>query len=480
MICGLLLGREGSSGFPGKNIYPVLGRPLVIYPMVSAISAPSVSRLYVSTDSRALKEIGRSVGAEIIDRPDYLASKSALGEDAFRHGYQVIRDSLKHEGAELELLVLLFANAPTVTPEIIESGISALRANAEYDSAVSVSCYNMWSPLRARKINEEGLLDPFVPFETFGDPRTLNCDRDSQGDVWFADMGVSIVRPRCFEDMDSGLLPQKWMGRKIFPLKQWGGFDVDEPWQIPSVEYWLQAHQVERLFKSRRVRWEQLYDSERTVLSLLEIDPSTSVLDLGSDPGGMGLVMQERFGVARFTANVANEGEAVTIRSVNPAANICVGDPLKLLEGASEKYDLITALGTDDKVTCFPEICRKAFEALAPGGTLVFSLRLTEGATVVDGDRSYQWVSTGTGGREKELYVLRNVDEVLRVLKCLKPRRIFAYGYSGRPSSAAVTPFKTVCFCVFAITREADGVERTNPDIELRLPKQFSQTEIGA
>ena len=30
MICALLLGREGSSGFPGKNVYPVLGRPLVM------------------------------------------------------------------------------------------------------------------------------------------------------------------------------------------------------------------------------------------------------------------------------------------------------------------------------------------------------------------------------------------------------------------------------------------------------------------
>jgi len=28
MIVALLLGRKGSIGFPGKNLYPVLGRPL--------------------------------------------------------------------------------------------------------------------------------------------------------------------------------------------------------------------------------------------------------------------------------------------------------------------------------------------------------------------------------------------------------------------------------------------------------------------
>ena len=109
---------------------------------------------------------------------------------------------------------------------------------------MTVSKYNMWSPLRARKIDENGLLMPFVPFETFGDPRNLNCDRDSQGDVWFADMGVSIVRPRCLENLEYGLLPQKWMGQKIYPLKQWGGLDVDYEWQIPQVEFWLKAHNI--------------------------------------------------------------------------------------------------------------------------------------------------------------------------------------------------------------------------------------------
>ena len=182
-----------------------------------------------------------SEGAEVIDRPAHLASPSALGEHAYVHGYEVIRERIGAT-ASIELMVLLFANAPTVTAETIDKGIQVLRQHPDYDSAVTVSCYNMWSPLRARRIGADGLLQPFVPFETFGDPRTLNCDRDSQGDVWFADMGVSIVRPRCLDDLDSGLLPQKWMGQRIYPIKQWGGLDVDYEWQLPQAEYWLNAH----------------------------------------------------------------------------------------------------------------------------------------------------------------------------------------------------------------------------------------------
>ena len=154
----------------------------------------------------------------------------------------MIRERLAAQQQDLELLVLLFANAATVTAELIDEGIERLRADPTLDSAVTVSCYNMWSPLRARKIGADGLLHPFVPFETFGDPSTMNCDRDSQGDVYFADMSLSIVRPRCLEDLRDGLLPQRWMGQRIYPLAQQGGCDVDFAWQIPGVEHWLRAH----------------------------------------------------------------------------------------------------------------------------------------------------------------------------------------------------------------------------------------------
>ena len=34
-------------------------------------------------------------------------------------------------------------------------------------------------------------------------------------------------------------------GRRIHPIRQWGGLDVDYEWQIPLVEYWLRAHGVD-------------------------------------------------------------------------------------------------------------------------------------------------------------------------------------------------------------------------------------------
>ncbi len=235
MISALLIGRKGSVGFPGKNTYPVLARPLAFYPMQAAKKARLVDRVFLSTDDEKLMDLGKRQGILIIKRPKYLCNKKALGEDAFIHGFMEI---VKRYG-EQELIVLLFCNSATVSSTMIDKGIKILRRNPSLDSVVSVSKYNMWSPLRARRIGKDGFLHPFIPFEVFGDPSKLNCDRDSQGNVYFADMGLSVVRPHCLENLGEGLLPQKWMGRKIYPLIQEAGCDVDYEYQIVQTEYWL-------------------------------------------------------------------------------------------------------------------------------------------------------------------------------------------------------------------------------------------------
>ena len=239
MIVALLIGREGSQGFPGKNIKPILGRPLMTYPILAAKSSKYVEEVYVSTDSEKIKEISRACGAKTIDRPAELASSKALGQDAFVHGYQVIRDELKKEGKEVEFIALMHCNAPTILASQIDEAVEILRNHPEYDSAVTAGKMNMYHPLRARKINNEGLLDYIVPLEAIGDPRTMSCDRDSAGNAYFADVALSLVRPRCLENVKAGLMPHQWMGQKIYPVMNEAGVDIDYEWQWGQMEWWL-------------------------------------------------------------------------------------------------------------------------------------------------------------------------------------------------------------------------------------------------
>ena len=97
MIIALLIGREGSLGFPGKNIYPVMGKALMEYPLIAATQAKTIDRVYISTDSEKIKEIGTQYGAKIINRPAELCNSAALGENAFIHGFQAIKRELEQE-----------------------------------------------------------------------------------------------------------------------------------------------------------------------------------------------------------------------------------------------------------------------------------------------------------------------------------------------------------------------------------------------
>ena len=239
MNIAIIIGRKNSKGFPGKNLFKIYGKPIAWYPISLAKKIPSIKKVYLSTDDPNLKQLAINNRIKTINRPKYLASDKALGEDAFLHAYNHIK---KIEKQKINLLILLFCNAVTINSKSINSGISFLNKNKKFDSAVTVSKYNMWSPIRARKLDKNGALVPFVDFEYFGNPKKLNCDRDSQGDVWFADMGCSIVRPSCLENIKNGLLPQKWMGRKIAPIYQECGFDIDYEWQIPMAKWWIKKY----------------------------------------------------------------------------------------------------------------------------------------------------------------------------------------------------------------------------------------------
>ena len=71
----------------------LLGTPLIV-----AKACTLIERVYISTDSTKLKEIASSMGCLLIDRPRELASKEALGEDAFVHGFNVIKNILYKDG----------------------------------------------------------------------------------------------------------------------------------------------------------------------------------------------------------------------------------------------------------------------------------------------------------------------------------------------------------------------------------------------
>lgn len=234
MYPALLIGRGGSRGLPRKNTSKVLDRPMMAYPLMAAANSTFIDEVYLSTDDAEIASIGRAHGTEIIDRPPELATSDALVEDVVVHGYQTM---VRRRGP-FGIFVLLLCNSATVTPGIIDKGVAMLEADSELDSALTVSRYNEYSPVRARRIDENGLIAPFVDVDSIAG---ASCDRDSQGDVYFCDGSVWVLRDRC-TDLSAGQLPFRWTGRRMAPLYQTGGLDIDNPDGAARTEWWLREN----------------------------------------------------------------------------------------------------------------------------------------------------------------------------------------------------------------------------------------------
>jgi hypothetical protein len=237
MIVGLLIGKDKSMGVPGKNVMQLLGRPMAEYGFQALTAAPSIESVFTSTDSTQIAEIGSRYGSAIISRPDYLCRSESLTEDVLTHALEAIEQTLDRE---IEILVLVFANQPAIDWRMIEEGIEILRNNTDLDSAFSVCEYNMFHPSRAKQINQDGFIEPFVPLDALGPVSSI---RDAMKPVYFCDFSVQVCRRRCIAQIDEGQPPIKWMGKKSHPIHKEYGFDIDARWQIVVAEHWLRQHE---------------------------------------------------------------------------------------------------------------------------------------------------------------------------------------------------------------------------------------------
>jgi len=237
MIVSILIGRKGSKGFAKKNIYKINNKSMAFYPMAAANRCSSVDKHYISTDDEILMEIGKQNNFEVIERPSFLSGDKILSDDVYIHAYDYIKQN--NVGRKIDIVVMLMCNAPVITGEKITEGINVLRKDKKYDSAITVSKYNMWSPVRAHLIGDDNLLHSFMDIKKLENFKDINCDRDSQGDIWFPDSGAFISRSHCFEQVNYDSPAHKLIGNKIYPIKQELGLDVDYKWQIPQVEEWI-------------------------------------------------------------------------------------------------------------------------------------------------------------------------------------------------------------------------------------------------
>ncbi len=119
--------RGGSQGLPGKNIRPMLGKPLIAWSIEQARACPEIGRVVVSTDSAQIAAAARAAGADVpFLRPAELAGPEVGKFQVWQHALEACG---AHYGEQYECYVDLDCTSPLRDAEDIRRAIAQFRVS---------------------------------------------------------------------------------------------------------------------------------------------------------------------------------------------------------------------------------------------------------------------------------------------------------------------------------------------------------------
>lgn len=128
-----IFARGGSKGLPGKNIMELGGFPLLAHGIRLAQAMDRVERVFVSTDDAQIADVATQFGADVIDRPQALATDTASEWMAWQHAIRYVRTL----GLNFDVFLSLPATSPLRNAQDVVNCLDALQD--EVDVVITVT-----------------------------------------------------------------------------------------------------------------------------------------------------------------------------------------------------------------------------------------------------------------------------------------------------------------------------------------------------
>jgi len=122
-IVAIIPARGGSTRLKKKNIYPVLGKPMIQYTIDACKKSSYDIEIWVSTDSQKIKKIALELNTNIHNRSKINANSESYKQAAIREAADFI---IKKKNIVPDIILSLQANSPTITNKEIDKCINAL------------------------------------------------------------------------------------------------------------------------------------------------------------------------------------------------------------------------------------------------------------------------------------------------------------------------------------------------------------------
>jgi len=158
-ILAIIPARGGSKGLPGKNIKEIDGKPLIAWTIEQGLESKYIDKLIVSTDDEGIAKISKKFGAEVpFLRPPKYAGDDSPSYEAILHALE----ELANNNEKFDYLCLLEPTSPLRKLNDIDNALLKLINSVEADSLISVGEVHMEHPGIVKKINENGLIVPYM------------------------------------------------------------------------------------------------------------------------------------------------------------------------------------------------------------------------------------------------------------------------------------------------------------------------------
>ena len=149
--------RGGSKRLPRKNVLPILGQPMLAYPIRAALQSELFDRVIVSTEDQEIKQAALDAGADVFQRPEALAEDSAKVVQVCKQ----VLDVMREQDDQPEFFCCIYATAVFITPEDIRNSFQLFSQEPKPDVVMGVSEFNL-HPVQALE-EKDGFLTPKWP-----------------------------------------------------------------------------------------------------------------------------------------------------------------------------------------------------------------------------------------------------------------------------------------------------------------------------
>lgn len=127
--------RGGSKGIPRKNLRPLYGKPLIYYPIATALKSKFNPTVIVTTEDDEIARIAEKFGAIIHKRSSELADDKSTLDPVVFDAFEFAQNSTNKR---FDIIVTLQPTSPLLNFKSLDEGVEKMLTQLDIDTVISV------------------------------------------------------------------------------------------------------------------------------------------------------------------------------------------------------------------------------------------------------------------------------------------------------------------------------------------------------